>query len=282
MRASKGWAIAMVAGLGSWATVAAAGEPACEGQRLDHADECEVAEGEVCEEDCAEIEYVRSCATQLTDNCRNQCTSQATEPPPGCDDECDALCQMRCDDGFVVVCAHNCFEECTLACPEACATAEDPVACRASCEATCDVECDATCEALAPGASCYDHCRECCRGSCRAQGKMDCQVTCQQQQFSVCETDQQVRCAESCAGGVLICDDEFVTAQAGVDGCADVLRDRGVDVRDDRNIVVLDPAPYGCGCRSGRPAPWAWLLFGVALWRRRSRGTGSRSIAQDC
>ena len=263
MQAAIVIAIAMASGI-AWA-----GEPACEGQRVDEAGDCEVQAGEACQEACDEIGYVRTCATQLTTSCRDQCTHTASGPPVDCAVDCDALCEAQCDEGFVVVCAHNCFDECTVACPDTCADALDPQQCRASCEATCDVECDVRCEALAPGASCYDHCQECCAGACSARGQMDCQLSCQRERFSVCETDQAGRCAESCDDGVLVCDDQFITAQAGIGDCADALRERGVDVRDDRNITVLDPAPYGCGCRGGRPPGWAWWLVAIAFVRRR-------------
>jgi hypothetical protein len=35
-------------------------------------------------------------------------------------------------------------------------------------------------------ASCYQHCVECCNGSCGARANMDCQTTCQDQEFETC------------------------------------------------------------------------------------------------
>jgi hypothetical protein len=205
---------------------AQAGIAECHNLRLEEAGRCELRGDLQCDASCEDFGvYEKACATQLTTECRQECTLEAN---PTCTDECTESCTSSCDLGVNVICTHNCFGECTASCDFDCELADDVEQCHASCEANCDAECDIKCKPLIEG-SCYQHCIECCGGSCTAQANMNCQTTCQEREFEECEYEFRADCSASCSGsGSLFCDGEFVMAGEEIPGCAQALVERGV------------------------------------------------------
>ncbi|MGB1013222.1 MAG: hypothetical protein ACPG4T_03730 [Nannocystaceae bacterium] len=239
--------------------LAQAGIPECAGIRLETAGSCELKGDIDCNAGCDELGiYKKSCATQLHTVCREECTVLSD---PVCTGGCSETCLESCDLGVNVICQHNCFGECVGSCDASCAGAEDPVQCMASCEATCDGECDVQCAVVDGG--CVEHCIECCGGSCTAQANMDCQTTCQDEEFETCEYDLKVDCQASCTGdGALFCDGEYIAVTSGqLLGCFNALVALGVsavDLRveldidgDSNGDVDLDPSTGGGFCSVG-------------------------------
>ncbi len=209
---------------------AAAGIPECGGIRLETAGSCTIKGSVDCTANCDELGiYKKSCATQLHNVCREECTLLAD---PMCTGGCTESCLESCDLGVNVICQHNCFGECVGSCEASCEGATDQVQCMASCEATCDGECDVQCAVVDGG--CVEHCIECCGGSCTAQANMDCQTTCQDEEFETCEYDLKVDCMAQCSGeGALFCDGEYIAVtEADLTACVNALIAIGVEAID--------------------------------------------------
>jgi hypothetical protein len=117
---------------------------------------------------------------------------------------------------------------------------------------------------------------------------MDCQQTCQVQEFEDCEYEFRADCDGSCEGsGALFCDDEFVLAGEAIPTCVKALASAGIaDIEAEIGVTIGD----GVGAideAKGRASPKcsfdprprssgpAWLLLSagivVSVARRRSR-----------
>ncbi len=253
------------------ATEARAGVEACGGMRLESAARCELVISASCEGQCDLDVYKKACATELRTVCDSDCQAA---PEAECSTDCSEICEADCSNGVSLICVHNCFDECVGSCSAACADADDPSQCRASCEATCNGSCDEQCAIVEPDDSCLKHCLECCDGSCRAIANMDCQITCQTEEFESCEVGLAAECDGGCqADGTLFCDGEFVMSGTAAQGCIDALVSRGVEV--DVQLDVDVDADVGF-CSVGPGAGGAgWLsvftLFGVIGLRRRAQ-----------
>lgn len=256
-----------------------AGVPECGGMRVESAVSCKVTVSASCEGQCELDVYKKACATELRTVCSQECTAP---PDTQCTTDCGEICEADCSNGVSLICVHNCFDECTATCSASCEDAEDPGQCRASCEANCNGECDAQCAIVEPDDSCMKHCLECCDGSCRAIANMDCQITCQEEEFESCEYGMQAKCDGGCmADGSLFCDGEFVMSGWAVGDCVTELRARGVyvDVQvdvdlDDVDVGFEDPfEPASCsvgGSTGGSAALATVLTLGLfGLLRRR-------------
>lgn len=283
-------------------SLAYAGIDECDGIRIEADAHCEVEFS--CSAGCTADVYRKNCATQLFQSCQQECE---TPPTVECTGECGTFCDSQCAQGLDVVCQHNCFPECVDNCEMSCASDVDPERCRASCEATCDGECTMQCADLPPDTSCIKHCEECCTGSCRAIAGMNCQISCQEVEFEVCETHVDVECKAGCEGsGALFCDGQFIAGPEKLVQCAKGLAARGIETLGydvnleaqlDANISVEDlqsandkaadvaadvestaeqGANAGCtvtGNTPGNPSTlsWLWLLAAsVGLRRRRN------------
>ncbi|AUX20077.1 hypothetical protein SOCEGT47_005400 [Sorangium cellulosum] len=262
---------------------ASAGVEACGNIRFEGLSNCEVRLTAECSAGCSELGiYKTACATRLVPVCKTNCTLSADAT---CTDQCTTQCTSDCDRGINVICSHNCFVECTAGREAGCSDAADVAQCGATWDANCDSECDAQCVTVDGG--CYQHCIECCGGSCTAEANMDCQTTCQDEEFEQCEHDLRVKCDASCSGdGALFCDGKYILSGSEIPACVNALLERGVSVEAEAQVSIgpegIDGSlsggmcAYSPGSRAALAAPFA-AVAAAAGWLARRRRRPSRA-----
>ena len=256
---------------------ASAGVDACGDIRFDELANCEVRLSGQCTASCSELGvYKTACATKLVPVCKTDCTLSANAT---CTDSCTTTCKTDCDNGVNVICSHNCFAECTTTRDAKCGGAADAAQCAATWDANCDSECDAQCVTVDGG--CYNHCIECCGGSCTADANMDCQTTCQNKSFEVCEQEFRADCDASCSGdGTLFCGGKYILSGSQIPACVKALLEQGIMVKAEAKVTIgpdgiksaVGLCSFSPGDSSSVAAPFA-LFAAAAGWiaRRRKR-----------
>jgi hypothetical protein len=113
---------------------------------------------------------------------------------------------------------------------------------------------------------------------------MDCQTSCQEEEFETCEYEIQADCSASCSGqGALFCDGEYVLSGDEIGPCVSALIARGIgelNFEGEVNAGAAGDATAGGGCQlaSGSRLPFAfWSLgaLGAVVLRRRRQCSGS-------
>jgi hypothetical protein len=109
---------------------------------------------------------------------------------------------------------------------------------------------------------------------------MDCQTTCQDQQFETCENEFRANCSASCTGdGALFCDGEYVLSGSQLPGCAQALVNQGIGNLELKGSVSLadlgnKAGKSSCQMGSGLPSSggrWAMGALGLAIAGVRRR-----------
>ena len=105
---------------------------------------------------------------------------------------------------------------------------------------------------------------------------MDCQTSCQDEEFESCEYEFRADCSASCSGdGALFCDGEYVLSGSEIGPCIDALIARSIgelDVQGEVDGKLTSDAGGGCQMGAGVTPGWAaWSLavVGAAFFRRR-------------
>lgn len=262
---------------------ASAGVPECGNIRFEGLSNCEVRVTGECTAGCSELGiYKTACATKLVQVCKTECTLSADA---GCTDSCTEQCSADCDRGINVICSHNCFVECTTTRDVECRGAVDAAQCAATWDANCDSECGAKCVTVDGG--CYQHCIECCGGSCTADANMDCQTTCQNEEFEDCEHEFRANCDASCSGdGALFCNGKYIISGSQIPACVNALLAQGISVKAEAEVTIGPDGIDGnlaAGMCAARPASKASLtaplavLAAAAGWLARRRKRSSRT-----
>jgi hypothetical protein len=105
---------------------------------------------------------------------------------------------------------------------------------------------------------------------------MDCQTTCQDEEFETCEHELRVDCDGSCsATGALFCDGEFVLAADDIAPCVSALAARGIANVEVKGSVKTSLSTSEAGCSMGfattNGSVWLLSLFFPALTLARRR-----------
>jgi hypothetical protein len=106
---------------------------------------------------------------------------------------------------------------------------------------------------------------------------MDCQTTCQDQEFEACEYEFRADCDAQCSGeGALFCDGEYVLGGEDIVPCANALVALGIAALDLEAQGEVDAEATGsAGCQiaifPGAPGPSGWLFTALGLGFARRR-----------
>jgi hypothetical protein len=107
---------------------------------------------------------------------------------------------------------------------------------------------------------------------------MDCQTTCQDEEFETCEHELEIDCSGSCSvDGALFCNGEYILSGPDLADCVQALIERGtLEAKVEGQVTLGEPGASlgGAGCNMAtRSVRWGGmpLLLGVWLLARRRR-----------
>jgi uncharacterized protein (TIGR03382 family) len=114
---------------------------------------------------------------------------------------------------------------------------------------------------------------------------MDCQTTCQDEEFEQCEYELKIDCDASCsAEGALFCDGEYMLSGSQLPACVEALIAQGIggleaEVTITPEGIDVDSSLGGCTASAsksaGGAAPVALLATALGLLSRRRRPSGA-------